>query len=877
MHFEEDDFTIHSGNLKSAEWLLDASSVMLEGAFSAPAPGEPMTMLRGPKEPPLDPVNDPSAKLNKQHYNYENMVNNVVSHYHGADDSQKQQGRLWYKAAHDFFNKLGADHGVSPAKAVAIGSAFSPQTDWDDNMRHAGHFMLNYDPNNPAHNEHNWQVSHVHPQALADFRNENGRDPSTSTEDLHHLADLHGGLSFKKGNDLSDPALRDQWIGNIQHHGMDTILADHARQVAANKKTGYRPTEVMRDILAPGAGGTLGKNVTRAKQIMRAGDDDPHEYTRILGGPKTQYFMSNILDDTPISEDGYYQHPNNDWTQHQDLGGTIDSHHLRASGMQHGDWVRKGYDEGASGLSPSNPQTYDVFNRGLLDATRRINASEPDPRKHLTPKQVQAVVWLKHKADNDRFKPMGINHESEAAQTRMAAIDPQSFHDMPPLWRKAFMSRSMPEWTDMLAAWVNHHSPTQPEGTVPPEHHQAATSWYTAQEFRDYANGGPMPGAPVVVSRDGTHQSLHDWVHTAGKPTGPQKCKYCKAPATQSILHSEGMAYIPVCDKHLDKGIDACERCTPDGSRDPSNIVKVVEIKQAAVDQWPGKTTRERRDIWQNLGQRNQEDADEHGFDRSPGFPQTVQASRWYVPEPRTAGSWYITADEESAGGNISPSGKKKDDDEPVNTTGIGGASTTPTATPVGVNNFDPSKVTAQPTMTAPTGGMLHYPTVPNVADGRLSDGAYGFSGASGGGSFGSGAPAAGGGAPMSSASPGGGAPSQNLTQALQRAGVDPSMYPLISGFSAAEGNNPSGAPTLGFTDGQAGSSLDQHAQALSKQLKDRSSVAGPFPHGGTPEQQASWMATVVGQNGSSSDWQGNAQPARSDYVNRIVKNMPGG
>ena len=123
---------------------------------------------------------------------------------------------------------------------------------------------------------------------------------------------------------------------------------------------------------------------------------------------------------------------------------------------------------------------------------------------------------------------------------------------------------------------------------------------------------------------------------------------------------------------------------------------------------------------------------------------------------------------------------------------------------------------------------------------------------------------------------PDGGPPSSSLTQALQRAGIDPSMYSTISGFSSTEGNNPSGAPTLGFTDSQAGSSLDQHAQALSKQIKDRASVTGEFPHAGTPEQQASWMATLVGQNGSSSDWQGNAQPARSDYVNRIVKSMPG-
>ena len=33
---------------------------------------------------------------------------------------------------------------------------------------------------------------------------------------------------------------------------------------------------------------------------------------------------------------------------------------------------------------------------------------------------------------------------------------------MPPLWRKMFMGRQPQEWTDLLAAWVDHHSPDAP-------------------------------------------------------------------------------------------------------------------------------------------------------------------------------------------------------------------------------------------------------------------------------------------------------------------------------------------------------------------------------------------------------------------------------
>jgi hypothetical protein len=184
------------------------------------------------------------------------------------------------------------------------------------------------------------------------------------------------------------------------------------------------------------------------------------------------------------------------------------------------------------------------------------------------------------------------------------------------------------------------------------------------------------------------------------------------------------------------------------------------------------------------------------------------------------------------------------------------------------------------PTTAAPGGGATHTkPSQGSNADGfydqhaapAISDGVYRAPSSGGGGSSG-GAPSSRG---HSMSAPGGGAPSQSLTEALQRAGIDPAMHPLISGFSTAEGNNPSGAPTLGFTDSQAGTTLDDHARALAQQLTDRQSVAGPFPHSGSPADQASWMATVVGQNGVSSDWQGNAQPARSDYVDRIVQNMP--
>lgn len=114
------------------------------------------------------------------------------------------------------------------------------------------------------------------------------------------------------------------------------------------------------------------------------------------------------------------------------------------------------------------------------------------------------------------------------------------------------------------------------------------------------------------------------------------------------------------------------------------------------------------------------------------------------------------------------------------------------------------------------------------------------------------------------------------LVAALQAKGFSPQLIRLIQGFAKVEGNNPAGIPTLGFTDAQLGGKTDlqSHVDALAQQFKSRAAVAGPFPEFGTDQQQAEWIAKVVGQSGLASDWQGNSQP--KDYTQRVVKAMAG-
>lgn len=55
----------------------------------------------------------------------------------------------------------------------------------------------------------------------------------------------------------------------------------------------------------------------------------------------------------------------------------------------------------------------------------------------------------------------------------------------------------------------------------------------------------------------------------------PPKCKYCTNPATQYVLHSEGMAYVPACDEHIQQATDDAAASVPGEEPDPSNVDRV--------------------------------------------------------------------------------------------------------------------------------------------------------------------------------------------------------------------------------------------------------------------------------------------------------------
>ena len=120
------------------------------------------------------------------------------------------------------------------------------------------------------------------------------------------------------------------------------------------------------------------------------------------------------------------------------------------------------------------------------------------------------------------------------------------------------------------AAFVKH------AGMFTPAARPALASETRGQNSSMILNGGFGPQKVAIMDPR---------MHTAAEKSYLKdgKCKYCKSPATKSILHSEGMAYVQTCDKHFEKGRKDAEACVPFGEPDPGNIDKVYDLATKKV------------------------------------------------------------------------------------------------------------------------------------------------------------------------------------------------------------------------------------------------------------------------------------------------------
>lgn len=372
------------------------------------------------------------------------LITNALSRYRGATPEQLEEGKKWYAIARARAEELARRTGGDFSKAAAIISAMSPQMEWDGNLNAAAHFLNTYDPTA----KHDWRRPNLPPEGLKAWNDlTGGRRPETP-EDFAEIAKLSG---IDDQDWAKEMAMEGRW--------------DRASGLANNPRYKHRGNYTGTGLP------TLGENVLRAMSVYDA--DDPSELLDYAkGGPKIHSFWRNFLGDEDYV--------------------TIDKHMLRALERGFGEDPLLSYgDKTGDGkrkttLSPEDqrvvelegilgrtrtlkgdeqqtvPIGYNTYAEAIRRATQQANA-ERDPADQITPAQMQAIVWVQHKADMDAFR----RRKSEEAWLQKNPDKPYK-----------------PQ--------VNRYVPAVPTNGPAPDYYQS-DEW--AQE-NPYADGTPRPLVP---------------------------------------------------------------------------------------------------------------------------------------------------------------------------------------------------------------------------------------------------------------------------------------------------------------------------------------------------------------------------------------------
>jgi hypothetical protein len=850
--FLPQDFNVHSGQLKSGAHLLAASRhPLLKIADDYTTPPAQAPQMSSDVTAPL-PTGKPglpppptTTNIPREHFDkimaskgvtYDQHLDNLESHFNAATPEQQKRGRVWYRAGGDTLRDIGNKFGISTNRAIAMAAALSSRTDWNNNLHFAAHMAGNY---RPGENEDEWQRANVHPSAMARY--------------MESKYDITPGAK-----------------GPLPDGSPDRTHPDHfsAKELGQLKANGYMPrTKADFNQLADAHSGDHLQYVPASKPTKNNPEGRPEQWVnqplRGFEGLQDPQGRAAWLNNAQMPNRGGTQ---SDRQRYEDA---IDGH------------IRQVRDSTSPyGFDPRSPYTgagVPTLGGNVEKAKLLRNVGEDEFDTHLNGPKYKAFFanlgnnlkfrktdnpmdqgyydhgdkhWTEHDPDYQR-STIDTQHMRAASQPHGSSIPAPGYKEGSQVTPEQYevYQQGMADLTHRINSKLPRDKQLMP-------HQVQAIIWgkFKDDQKKKRKDPGQTYFSPTMDDIQGfgdRYSRLLRFLASEGYHIDPKLLEYPASDPYETdsddwwdaVLgsweqnHQHELAHpSPTVDqadsplqRHEDQRmgphpgeIEASAWYTAGSGKGPWNNRPSPQhrpVNKPTINRFPA-----------DLAQGEEPEEDAQGeFD--------LTASRWYLPEPKL--SWYVTADDGLDQGDDDPRKKKPD------------------AEPVGLNTGGETAGGELPTYRIPSGG------------------------GGGGGSMPS---AGGGGASMPSSPsatgpaghPDGGPPSQNMTQALQRAGIDPSMYPLISGFSATEGNNPSGVPTFGFKDTQAGTTLDGHAQALSKQIQDRQSVAGPFPHAGTPEQQASWMATLVGQDGVKSDWNGEAQPARSDYVNRIVKSMPG-
>jgi hypothetical protein len=303
----------------------------------------------------------------------------------------------------------------------------------------------------------------------------------------------------------------------------------------------------------------MSPHVEAAKAIYHSQGDD---WKQALTGPKRSAFANNILDPSPMREphpgvsddSGYYQHPTNpsteepDWRMNPDQDSTIDTHHVQMSNTPHGAdlsgleyetpkyFGKKVAGPGGSKLDPS----YDLHSRAAWEATRRTNAAEPDPNKHVLPKQVQAGPWTKFKADKDAVgKGAGLPAPGTAPKTFPSGGDPAAVEK----WKnKTPLTNPIPRYQQDEGDWKDPRRPTQDLRQTPNWHRRSSLSpWFDTVLSRWIAAHPQHPEQQPHMAAFNVEGPGSSYNNPMRDIHAPQACPECGFPVEPSEMGEHHM------------------------------------------------------------------------------------------------------------------------------------------------------------------------------------------------------------------------------------------------------------------------------------------------------------------------------------------------
>lgn len=326
------------------------------------------------------PALDPNATDDR--IDMDNLVRNALSRYQGATDEQRETGRNWYADARRKLQGLVQATGGDFSKAAAIMAALSPQMDWEGNLNSGAHFLNSY---NPAEKS-KWRMPNLSPAAYKAWSAASGNRAPQTPEEWSALAGMAG---------TSDP----DWAKEMAMDGRWDRAADQATNKGYRHRNDYTGTGLP----------ALGDNVLRAMNVYDS--PDPRQVMQYAAGPKIHSFWRNFLGDEDYV--------------------TIDKHMLRALDRPFGSDPLMSYGSGKPEVTRKKtpedirvgeleaqlsykrsqkgdeqtvvPTGYNTYSEAIRRATAQVNAAQPDVSKHLTPAQMQAIIWVQHKGDMDAF------------------------------------------------------------------------------------------------------------------------------------------------------------------------------------------------------------------------------------------------------------------------------------------------------------------------------------------------------------------------------------------------------------------------------------------------------------------------------------------